>query len=125
MSNNLGNLGLPYPQAPIGNVPGKDGGTVPVALAHVWYRFLTRLSQLSAEKPIVAVAVGPSPFSWQADTIGHLNVSGGNVTARNLNRGSVTVDVGAVQLIPVAAGDVVTLIYTVAPTLSFIPGARA
>lgn len=125
MSDNLGTFGLPNPQLPVGEFPGKDGALVSVRLAHVWYRFLTRLSQLSAEKPIAAVSLGASPFSWTADTIGHLNVIGGTISARTITRGSVTTNVGATQLIPVTAGDVVTLTYSVAPTLAFIPGARA
>ena len=124
MSSNLGNLGVPNPQLPIGSVPDGKGGTLSVRLDNIWHRFLTRLSQLSAEKPIVALTVGASPWAWTADTIGHINVVGGTVSLRTLTRG-ITTNVTGAQLIPVAAGDIVTITYSVAPQASFIPGARA
>lgn len=123
--SNLGNLGIPNPQLPIGSFQDKDGTSRSILLGHMWYRFLTRLAQLSAERPIAAVALGLSPFSYTADTIGHLSVIGGTVSARTLTRGNVTINLGTAQLIPMAAGDVVTITYSVAPTISFIPGARA
>lgn len=124
MSENLGNLGIPNPQLPIGSVPDGKGGSSSVRLDNIWYRFLTRLGQLSAEKSIVALTVGASPWSWTADTIGHVNIIGGTVSLKTLTRGTTTNVTGA-QLIPVAAGDVVTVTYSVAPQAAFIPGARA
>ncbi len=125
MSENLGNLGLPNPQLPVGSFRGKDGALVNVMLGHMWYRLLTRLTQLNAERPIAAVAVGASPFSYTATTIGHLNIIGGTISSRTLTRGTDTTNIGASQLVPMAAGDTVTVTYSVAPTMSFIPGARA
>ena len=123
--SNLGNLGIPNPQLPVGVAPDGKGGTVPVRLSDLWYRFLTRLSQLSAESALRDVSVGASPWSFTADTIGHLNLIGGTISQVLLTRGSNSTVVTGSRLVPVAAGDVVTTTYTVAPTASFIPGARA
>lgn len=123
--SNLGNFGLPNPQLPVGSAPDGKGGTVQVRLSDAWYRFLARLSQLSAESAIRVVSVGASPWSFTADTIGHLNVVGGTVSLRTLTRGDILTNVTGQQLIPVAAGDIVTITYSVAPQASFIPGARA
>ena len=122
--SNLGNFGIPNPQLPLGIAPGKDGAQLPVRANEAWYRFWTRLSQLSAERPIASVAVGPSPFSYTATTIGMLTVSGGTVSLRQLTRGDVTIDYPTLA-IPMAAGDIATLTYTVAPEVHFVPGARA
>jgi hypothetical protein len=90
-----------------------------------WQRAFTRLFQLTPERAISAVAPGPSPFTWSAFTIGHLLIAGGNVNAVTLTRGRVSIAVPTSGFIPVAAKDSVTITYSVAPTLSFVPGARA
>lgn len=124
MSENLGTFGIPAPNLPLGTAPSRDGMLRPVAIDNMWYRFLARLSQLSAEKPIVDVTVGASPFTYTADTIGHLNIQGGTISTRTLTRGSKTINF-TTSMVPVVAGDVVTITYSVVPTLSFVPGARA
>lgn len=94
-------------------------------LASVWYQFLTRLAQLSAENPMAPVTVGASPFAFTARTIGHMFITGGTVSSIVLTRSSVSIACQANQFIPMAAGDTVTVTYAVAPTMTFVPSARA
>ena len=90
-----------------------------------WYQFFIRLAQLSAERPIEAISVGVSPFVFTARTIGHVFITGGTVSARSLGRSGVALAVPSDIFIPVAANDTVTVTYSVLPTMTFIPSARA
>lgn len=90
-----------------------------------WQRALTRLAQLSPERKIRAVSPGVSPFTYTASTIGHLLIAGGNVSAVTLVRGANSVSCPVSGFIPMAGKDSVVITYTVAPTLNFIPSARA
>ena len=69
------------------------------------------------------VTVGASPFAFVAPQAGMLSISGGAVTPfTTLTRGVATVTLGLIDgLVPVNFGDVVTVTYTVLPTLYFIP----
>jgi hypothetical protein len=71
----------------------------------------------------VTVAVGASPFAYTAPAIGSVIISGGTVSAITLTHaGGTPVNIGVVAgVIPVLASDVVTVTYTVAPTMTFIP----
>lgn len=76
----------------------------------------------SAAGPFQAVAATASPMAYTARDAGHLSVQGGTVSALALARGSTSITLGQVSgLIPLAAGDKVTITYTAAPTLTFIP----
>lgn len=90
-----------------------------------WYQWAVRISQLSAERPIAAVAPDVSPFIYTATTIGHMMVRGGTVSAIVLDRSGTDVTCQSNQFIPMAANDTVTVTYSVAPTMTFIPSARA
>jgi hypothetical protein len=90
-----------------------------------WQRGLTRLAQLTAARKIAAVSPGASPFTYTATTIGNLLITGGNVSAVLLTRGLQSAACPVSGFIPMAAKDSVTITYTVAPTLTFVPNARA
>lgn len=94
-------------------------------LASVWYQFLVRLAQLTAESPMTTPTVGASPFAFTATTIGNLFITGGTVNTITLTRSGVSITCQSDQFIPMAAGDTVTLDYSVAPTMTFVPSARA
>lgn len=121
---NLGNFGMPNPAQPLSTSQDDKGNAVQSRISDVWHTFLVRLSQLSAERGIMPVSPGPSPWTYEATTIGNLSVQGGTVSSKVLTRGSVSVSMTG-TLLPMAAGDTVTVTYTVAPTVNFIPGARA
>lgn len=93
--------------------------------ASVWYQFLARLAQLTAESPMMATTVGASPFTFKAGTIGNMFVTGGTVSSIVLTRSGVSITCQSNQFIPMAAGDQITVTYTVAPTMTFVPSARA
>jgi hypothetical protein len=111
-------FGLPSPTLP---VTDPQTGLV----ASIWYQFLVRLSQLSAERPIAPVPVGASPFVYTASTIGNIFISGGMVSAIALKRSGVNLACPENIFIPVAANDTVIVTYTGLPTMTFIPSARA
>ena len=111
-------FGLPSPQlAAINTESGK--------WSDIWYRFLVRLAQLSAEQPFEPISLGASPFTYTARTIGHIFITGGTVSARSLVRSGASLAVPSDTFIPVAANDMVTVTYSVLPTMTFIPSARA
>jgi hypothetical protein len=71
---------------------------------------------------IAAVTVTASPFAYTATTRGALFVSGGIVSDVSFKRGGTTIPAGiAAGVIPVTNGDVVTITYTAAPTVNFVP----
>ena len=90
-----------------------------------WYQFFTRLAQLSAERPIEAISVGASPFTYTARTIGHVFVENGTVALITLERSGATVECPTRTFIPVAANDTVTVDYSGLPDMTFVPSARA
>lgn len=102
----------PFPGA---NVPAVTASTG--FFSYPWLTFFQRLaSQPSAISP---VTVGASPFSYTAGASGFLNISGGTVSSTTLTRAGTTIT--ADTPVPVANNDVVTITYSVKPTVSFIP----
>jgi len=67
----------------------------------------------------VAITVGASPFAYTATYGGSVAVGGGTVTGMTLTRNSVVVwsTTLANDMVPVRAGDIVTVTYTTAPTI--------
>lgn len=72
---------------------------------------------------IASITVGASPFAYTAPAAGSVLIVGGTVSAVTLKRGSpAAVAVGATAgSVPVSAGDIVTVTYSAAPTMSFVP----
>ena len=117
MSDMTPSFGIPDRQQPFVDRKGM--------LTEGWARFLVRLQQLTAERPIMGVAPGPSPWTFGATTIGDLLVRGGTVSDVGLVRGNDAVACPANVFIPMAALDTVTITYSVAPVVTFVPRARA
>jgi hypothetical protein len=72
---------------------------------------------------IAAVTVTASPFSYTAQAAGFVVISGGTVSAVTLKRGTpAAISVGETAgIVPVSAGDIVAVTYSVLPTMSFVP----
>lgn len=72
---------------------------------------------------IAAITVGASPFAYTAQAAGTVVVSGGTVSAITLKRGTpAAISVGETAgVIPVSAGDIVSVTYSAAPTMSLVP----
>lgn len=107
------------PNAPSWAVPIVDTETGQVT--QPWFGYLSQLSGVPS--PILAVALGASPSAFKAPSNGTLAVTGGTVSSITLARARVSgVDVGFTSgSVAVAANDVVTITYSVAPTINFIP----
>lgn len=85
-----------------------------------WMR-LFAVQQAEAGK-ITHPAITASPYAFTANATGHLLVTGGTVASLSLSRARVTVATGLTSgFVPMSAGDVVTITYSVSPTVSFIP----
>lgn len=111
-------FGPPSPQLPATN---PQSGV----WENAWYMFIVRLAQLSPERPIAPITVGASPFVYTASTIGNIFISGGTVSAIVLGRSGVNLICPENTFIPVAANDTVTVTYSLLPTMTFVPSARA
>ncbi|OWV62585.1 hypothetical protein ATY75_12235 [Rhizobium sp. N122] len=85
----------------------------------VWQRFFGAL--LGAPAAISPVTVSASPTSFTAYQRGTVGISAGTLTSVSLTRAGTTVTLGTTRSVTVANGDVVTVSYTVAPTINFIP----
>lgn len=68
------------------------------------------------------VTVGASPFTYQSQAPGVLSVEGGIVSALSLTRAGISIALGQVAgVIPLGAGDSLTVTYTAVPNIHFIP----
>lgn len=117
MSGTVGQF--PVPSTPF--VKQEDG-----TLTLPWFYFLQnqykRTGGSSAGTPPTPVPIGPSPFSYTATTTGSLIVSGGGVKRMTLTRRAVTVLTGSFYgVFPMSAGDVASIDYVGAPTITFMP----
>jgi hypothetical protein len=104
--------------------PIVPNSTQPIAdakgmVTQVWQRFFAALTASPAN--VGAVAVSASPTNFTASERGTVAISAGTLTSVTLTRAGTAVSLGTSRTIPVSAGDVVTVSYSVAPTMSFIP----
>lgn len=86
-----------------------------------WVLFLQSLAQQPTA--ITDAPLSASPSTFQAPQNGQLAISGGAISAISLMRGRVTIPLPpATPLIGLSLNDQVTITYSAAPTLNFIPG---
>jgi hypothetical protein len=104
------------PTVPNSNQPFVDTAG---KITQVWQLFLNAL--VGPVGPIITVAVGASPFAYKANANGSVAIVGGTISAVTLTRAGVVVALGTTRLVTVAQGDVVTVTYSAAPTMNFIP----
>lgn len=84
-----------------------------------WVQYLQQFT--IAPPAFVDITVGISPFDYTAEEPGNISISGGTVSGITLTRGTDTITVTGASLIPVAVADTVEVIYSVLPTMKFIP----
>lgn len=84
-----------------------------------WNSYLQQFTQ--EPPPIAAITVGTSPFSYIAKEPGYVSVTGGTVSAIVLTRGTDTINLTGLKAVPVSIKDIVTITYSVLPTIKFIP----
>jgi hypothetical protein len=83
-----------------------------------WFRFFASL--IAPAAAIETQTVSASPYTFTASASGRVLISGGTVTNVHLIRGGVSIVVPA-GFVPVSQGDAVAVVYTVAPSVWFIP----
>lgn len=71
----------------------------------------------------IDIELDGSPFTITPNAHGILNISGGTVSAVTLTRGTTTITIAgdARAIIPVRISDMVTITYSVLPTVKFLP----
>lgn len=91
------------------------------ATTQAWFSFFAGLA--GQPGPIASVNLQGNPFSYKAPSNGSLAISGGRVTGVTLARARVSgVPLGITSgVVPLSQGDVVTISYSIAPELNFIP----
>lgn len=86
-----------------------------------WVQFLQSLAQQPTA--ITDAPLSASPSTFQAPQNGQLAISGGTISGISLIRGRVTIALPpTTPLIGLALNDQVTITYSAAPVLFFIPG---
>lgn len=86
-----------------------------------WIEFFAAIvANPSAFEP---VTVGASPHDLEIIEPGTVSVVGGTVSAVTIERGSVVLATGMTAgMFRVGSGDILRIVYTVVPTVNFIPG---
>lgn len=87
--------------------------------------FISYLQQFTTSPPpFVDINVGASPFEYEAAEPSFVYITGGTVSEITLTRGTDTIiiapDTTIPRLVPTAIGDIVTVTYTVLPTMKYI-----
>lgn len=88
-------------------------------ITQVWLRFFNAV--IGPAGAVSAITVGASPFAFTASQRGTVAVSGGTLTSVVINRAGTSVSLGTSRSVSVAPGDIVTVTYSVLPTMSFLP----
>lgn len=115
------NQGFPQISAPFVMETGQINQTWLQLLINLWQR--TGGGKGSEPNPVATVALGTSPFTYQAPIDGNLWVSPGCYCKLMLTRGAMTLNYGYITrgIFPMAVGDTITLTYTnYPPTLYFL-----
>ena len=85
-----------------------------------WMAFFRSLVRRSKDAPM-AQTVGASPAAITAPNDGAMFINGGTVSQVQLTRSGWTLNCGQnANPVPVRTGDVVTITYTVAPSVQFL-----
>lgn len=107
--------------SPIFAGPTFDAPIVDTKTGRLTRPWFLALQSLWDPAPESSVTAGSSPFAFTVNQPGALLVSGGNVSAISFKRTTTTVLGITSGFIPCGVGDVITITYTVAPTLVFFP----
>ncbi len=90
-------------------------------LSSPWIQFFQSL--LNPPAPIQSIAPTGSPFEYTASSNGSICVEGGTVSFIQITRGTTTFTTGVISgILPMSKGDKITITYTIAPNINFIPG---
>ena len=112
-------ISLPNLKVPMVATQDKEGkGLNPIS---PWIQFFAALvADPSAFEP---VTLGASPYDLEVIEPGTVSVVGGTVSAVAIVRGSVVLATGMTSgMFRVGSGDILRIVYTVVPVVTFIPG---
>jgi hypothetical protein len=84
-----------------------------------WNSFLQQFVQ--APPHVLPITLTGSPFSITPNGHGTLIIIGGTISDIILTRGTVDIDLTGQTIIPIRINDMVTVTYSVEPTLQFLP----
>lgn len=104
-------IGLPSQLAPLVSSAGR--------ILRPWTQYLQQFTQ--APPNFMIVTVSASPFSYKVKEPGSVTIVGGTVSAVILTRGTSSIDLTGTKIIPVSINDIITITYSVLPTINFIP----
>lgn len=82
-----------------------------------WIQYLQQFT--IAPPAFIDITPDGSPFEYQAEEPGNIFIDG--ATAIMLTRGTDTIDVSSLIMIPMGIKDIVEITYGVLPTVKFIP----
>jgi hypothetical protein len=86
-----------------------------------WYRWFTGIAKGTPPSAEAMLTLGASPYAYTAPSKGFVIIRGGTVTAVQFTR-SVTTLTGQTQgVFPLSQGDVLTITYSVLPTVTWVP----
>lgn len=83
-----------------------------------WNSYFQQFTQAPAAA--IDITVGVSPFAYTVREPGAFVVTGGTITGVTLTRGSTVITIVS-QIFPVAINDIITVSYSVLPTLRLLP----
>ena len=83
-----------------------------------WTAFFRQFTQ--APSGAMSLILGASPFGYRAKEPGQISVAGG-VSGLTLIRGTVSIDVTGLKLVPVQINDTLIISYGGATTATFLP----
>lgn len=87
----------------------------------VWYRFFQGVFSGLPSGAESTVTLGASPYAYPAPSGGWVIVRGGTVSAIQYTRAGTTLTGATSGVFPVGQGDILTITYTVLPTVTFFP----
>lgn len=83
-----------------------------------WNSFFQQFTNPPAD--IIPIIPNPSPFSYLVKQPGMIVISGGTVTGISFTRGLTTIGINAFAF-PVEIKDIVTVAYSILPTMNLVP----
>lgn len=83
-----------------------------------WNSFFQQFANPPAN--IIPILLGASPSSYVVKQPGMVVISGGTVTGVSFTRGLITIGINAFAF-PVEIADIVTVAYSILPTISLVP----
>lgn len=89
----------------------------------VWYRWFQDIDKGTPPAPEAAVVVTASPYTYTAVQKGFVIVTGGTVSLIRFSRvsGTAYATGQTAGIFPLSFGDMLTITYTVIPTVTFVP----